>query len=299
MPAPAAVTWAINELALGANPAVFMYMAGPIAWPTSCSTSATKQRHWAPSPLNVVGPPPWCSQGGRRIRRPDRRPVDNGDGTWHLEGVKRFITNGDTDDMFENILHLVLARPEGRGPARRGLKTCSWSQFMFDQETGDLGDRNGVFVITPRTQDGTEGPPQRNSAWDCMVGRRWDGSSATSTNGIRLKCSKSSNTPECSWGTKATATPSTGYLERARVREDRIQGADLTQMMDKTAPRVTIIHHPDVRRALMVQKTYAGRSACTVSLYSRTPGSLRWLPWCPALTRRWPSASTICCRPRR
>ena len=28
-------------------------------------------------------------------------------------------------------------------------------------------------------------------------------------------------------------------------------------MMDKTAPRVTIIHHPDVRRALMVQKLYA------------------------------------------
>ena len=41
------------------------------------------------------------------------------------------------------------------------------------------------------------------------------------------------------------------------LREDRIQGADLTQMTDKTAPRVTIIHHPDVRRALLTQKAYA------------------------------------------
>ena len=36
-----------------------------------------------------------------------------------------------------------------------------------------------------------------------------------------------------------------------------MQGADLTQMTDKAAPRVTITHHPDVRRSLMLQKAYA------------------------------------------
>src|SRR5690606_8094677 len=35
------------------------------------------------------------------------------------------------------------------------------------------------------------------------------------------------------------------------------QGPDLTQASDKTAPRVTITHHPDVRRSLMTQKAYA------------------------------------------
>ncbi|HWF26803.1 MAG TPA: acyl-CoA dehydrogenase, partial [Mycobacterium sp.] len=39
--------------------------------------------------------------------------------------------------------------------------------------------------------------------------------------------------------------------------KDRVQGADLTQMTDKTAPRVTITHHPDVRRSLLTQKAYA------------------------------------------
>ncbi|MEQ4546345.1 acyl-CoA dehydrogenase, partial [Nocardioides kribbensis] len=34
-------------------------------------------------------------------------------------------------------------------------------------------------------------------------------------------------------------------------------GADLTQSGDKTAPRVTITHHPDVRRSLMVQKSFS------------------------------------------
>ena len=52
-------------------------------------------------------------------------------------------------------------------------------------------------------------------------------------------------------GTKAIATLSTGYLNALEYAKERVQGADLTQMTDKTAPRVTITHHPDVRRSLM------------------------------------------------
>ena len=58
-------------------------------------------------------------------------------------------------------------------------------------------------------------------------------------------------------GTKAISTLSTGYLNALDYAKTRIQGADLTQMTDKTAPRVSILHHPDVRRALMTQKAYA------------------------------------------
>ena len=58
-------------------------------------------------------------------------------------------------------------------------------------------------------------------------------------------------------GVKAAGTLSTGYLNALAFAKERVQGADLTQMADKTAPRVTIIHHPDVRRSLMTQKAYA------------------------------------------
>ena len=58
-------------------------------------------------------------------------------------------------------------------------------------------------------------------------------------------------------GTKAIATLSTGYLNALDYAKQRVQGADLTQMTDKAAPRVTITHHPDVRRSLMTQKAYA------------------------------------------
>jgi hypothetical protein len=57
-------------------------------------------------------------------------------------------------------------------------------------------------------------------------------------------------------GTKAIATLSSGYLNALEYAKQRVQGADITQMRDKTAPRVTIIHHPDVRRMLMLQKAY-------------------------------------------
>jgi hypothetical protein len=58
-------------------------------------------------------------------------------------------------------------------------------------------------------------------------------------------------------GSKAIATLSTGYLNALEFARSRQQGADLTQSGDKTAPRVTITHHPDVRRSLMVQKSFS------------------------------------------
>jgi hypothetical protein len=58
-------------------------------------------------------------------------------------------------------------------------------------------------------------------------------------------------------GTKAIATLSAGYLNALDYAKERVQGADLTQAADKTAPRVTITHHPDVRRSLMTQKSFA------------------------------------------
>src|SRR5690606_19297317 len=51
-------------------------------------------------------------------------------------------------------------------------------------------------------------------------------------------------------------TLSTGYLNALEYAKVRVQGADLKQASDKTAPRVEIIRHPDVRRSLMEQKAH-------------------------------------------
>jgi hypothetical protein len=70
-------------------------------------------------------------------------------------------------------------------------------------------------------------------------------------------------------GTKAIATLSTGYLNALDYAKSRVQGADLTRASDKTAPRVTITHHPDVRRSLMNQKAFAEAMRALV-LYTAT-----------------------------
>jgi alkylation response protein AidB-like acyl-CoA dehydrogenase len=259
VPAPSMVQWAINELVLGANPAVFMFLAGPFMANILHGIGNEQQQHWASLAIDrnwgatmVLTEP----DAGSDVGAGRTKAIDQGDGTWHIDGVKRFITSGDSDDLFENILHLTLARPEGAGPGTKGLSLFVVPKFLLDPETGEPGERNGVFVTglehkmglkvsaTCELTFGQHGVPAKG--W--LVG--------DSHNGI-AQMFRVIEYARMMVGTKAIATLSTGYLNALEYAKTRIQGADLTQMTDKTAPRVTIIHHPDVRRALMTQKSYA------------------------------------------
>ena len=149
VPAPSIVQWAVNELVLGANPAVFMYMAGPIMANILYAIGNEQQRHWATLAIDrnwgatmVLTEP----DAGSDVGAGRTKAIEQGDGTWHIDGVKRFITSGDSDDVFENILHLVLARPEGAGPGTKGLSLFVVPKFLLDPKTGEPGERNGVFV---------------------------------------------------------------------------------------------------------------------------------------------------------
>ena len=259
VPAPAMLAWAINELPLGANPPVFLYMAGPIMADILYNIGNEQQRHlaslavernWAAT-MVLTEPDAGSDVGAGRTKA-----VEQPDGSWHIDGVKRFITNGDTDDVFENIMHLVLARPEGAGPGTKGLSLFFVPKFLPDPETGEPGERNGVFVT------GLEHKMGLKASATCELTFGQHGTPALgwlvgdSHNGI-AQMFKIIEYARMMVGTKAIATLSTGYLNALEYAKTRIQGADMTQMTDKTAPRVTIIHHPDVRRALMTQKAYA------------------------------------------
>ena len=260
VPAPSMVEWAINEFVLGAQPAAFMYVAGPKMARASSTTSATKQqRHWATlmverdwgATMVLTEPDAGSDVGAGRTKA-----IQQPDGTWHLDGVKRFITNGDSDDLFENIMHVVLARPEGAGPGTKGLSLFLVPKFHFDPETGELGERNGVYVT------GLEHKMGLKVSATCELTFGQHGAPAVgwlvndTHNGI-AQMFKVIEYARMMVGTKAIATLSTGYLNALDYAKTRVQGADMTQMTDKNAPRVTILHHPDVRRALLVQKSYA------------------------------------------
>jgi hypothetical protein len=170
--------------------------------------------------------------------------------------VKRFITSGDSGDLFENIFHLVLARPEGAGPGTKGLSLFFVPKFLFDFETGEIGERNGVYVTNVEHKMGLK----VSATCELSLGQHDKPAVGWLVGEVHEGIAQMFDVIEQARmmvGTKAIATLSTGYLNALEYAKSRVQGADLTQMTDKTAPRVTITHHPDVRRSLLTQKAYA------------------------------------------
>jgi alkylation response protein AidB-like acyl-CoA dehydrogenase len=261
-PTPPSVQWAVHELNIGANPSAMLYSAGPkfayALWATGNErdqhiAKIMIERQWGAT-MVLTEPDAGSDVGAGRTRA-----IPQSDGTWHIEGVKRFITSGE-HDLTENIIHLVLARPRGvegvGGPGTKGLSLFVVPKFHFDLKTGELsGERNGVFATNLEkkmgikasstcelTFGGTEVPAK---GW--LLGEVHDGIA---------QMFRMIEHARMLVGTKAIATLSTGYLNALEYAKTRVQGADLTQATDRTAPRVTITHHPDVRRSLMTQKSF-------------------------------------------
>ncbi|QRY47325.1 acyl-CoA dehydrogenase [Mycolicibacterium boenickei] len=259
VPAPKALLWALNEHILGANPAVWMYAGGAAFAQIFYDNATEEQKKWAVlasergwgATMVLTEPDAGSDVGAGRTKA-----VKQEDGSWHIDGVKRFITSADSDDLFENIFHLVLARPEGAGPGTKGLSLFFVPKFHFDFETGELGERNGVYVTNVEHKMGLK----VSATCELTFGQHDKPAVGWLVGEVHNGIAQMFDVIEQARmmvGTKAIATLSTGYLNALEYAKERVQGADLTQMMDKTAPRVTITHHPDVRRSLMTQKAYA------------------------------------------
>ncbi|SOD71358.1 hypothetical protein SAMN05892883_0890 [Jatrophihabitans sp. GAS493] len=254
---PNSVAWAVAEQVLGSNPALHMYAAGaPFAGILYRNGNDTQKkiaqlmvdRQWGCT-MVLTEPDAGSDVGAGRTKA-----IEQADGSWHIEGVKRFITSAE-HDMTENIIHLVLARPEGAGPGTKGLSLFVVSKYHFDVETGELGERNGAYVTNVEHKMGLKASTtcelrfgEKEPAVGYLVGDIHDG--------IAQMFQVIENA-RMMVGTKAIATLSTGYLNALAYAKTRVQSADLTKAADKAAPRVTIINHPDVRRSLMLNKAYA------------------------------------------
>ena len=259
MAAPPPLAWAVNEMIMCANPSANFFCLGPFLAQSLFVEGNDQQKQWAAEGVErgwagtmVLTEP----DAGSDVGAGRAKAVEQPDGTWHIEGVKRFITGGDVGDTAENIFHLVLARPEGAGPGTKGLSLFYVPNYLFDPDTFELGPRNGVYVTGLEHKMGIKSSPTCELTFGATdvpaVGYLVGGVH----NGIAQMFTVIEHA-RMTIGVKAAGTLSTGYLNALAYAKERVQGADLTQMTDKTAPRVTIMHHPDVRRSLMTQKAYA------------------------------------------
>jgi len=254
---PPSIRWAIAEMVLGSNPAIHIYASGyafaQVAYVLGTDVQKTMakhmvDRHWGAT-MQLTEPDAGSDVGAGRSKA-----VAQADGTWHITGTKRFITSGDAD-LYENIMHFTLARREGGGPGTKGLSLFLIPKFMFDLETGDLGKRNGVYVTNVEHKMGLNVSAtcemnlgEKEPAVGYLLGDVHEGIA---------QMFKVIEFARMMVGTKAIATLSAGYQQALSYSKTRIQGGDMKVMNDKASPRVSIIHHPDVRRSLMVQKSYS------------------------------------------
>ncbi len=265
--APSSINWAIGELVLGSNAPIHMYAAGP---PFAAVVERNGNERDKLIAQHMVDKQWGCTMvltepdAGSDVGAGRAKASLNDDGSWNIEGVKRFITSAESD-LQDNIIHLVLARPVGiegvGGPGTKGLSLFIVPKIHFDHETGELtGERNGVYVTNVEHKMGikvsntcevTFGDPgvgggEPAKGW--LLGEVHEG--------IAQMFQVIENA-RMMVGTKAIATLSAGYLSALDYAKTRVQGSDLTEAANKTAPRVTITHHPDVRRSLMTQKSFA------------------------------------------
>lgn len=257
---PPSLRWAMAEFPLGANPAIFLYAAG---WPQAQIlyrqgnesqrrlAALMVERHWGAT-MVLTEPDAGSAVGSGRTKA-----TPQADGTWHIEGVKRFITSAE-HDATENIVHFVLARPVDTpgagGPGTKGLSLFVVPKFHVDLETGELGRRNGAVVTKVENKMGlkasvtcelTFGEDEPAVGW--LVG--------DVHNGI-AQMFEVVEYARMLVGTKAMSTASTGYLNALEYAKTRLQGPDLANKGARDAPDIPIIGHADVRRSLMAQKYY-------------------------------------------
>ena len=267
--APPTIRWAATELFAGGHATASLWPIGSLmAWIIDRVGTEGQRERFAKNMIDqrwggtmVLTEPDAGSDVGAGVTRATK-VEENGDddlgSVWHLEGVKRFITSADYQGH-DNTVHLVLARPTGPEPTpgTKGLRLFIVPKYLVNED-GSLGERNGVYVTNLEKKMGIKG----SATCELRLGEREPcigylaGDADVDGAGIR-QMFMVIEYARMMVGTKAMATLSTGYLNALDYAKLRVQGNDMVDIGDKSADKVTIIHHPDVRRILMEQKAHA------------------------------------------
>jgi alkylation response protein AidB-like acyl-CoA dehydrogenase len=178
--------------------------------------------------------------------------VKNDDGTYSITGNKIFISSGE-HDLVENIIHPVLARIEGAPEGTKGISLFLVPKIWVNDD-GSLGEFNDVVCTGIEEKMGIHG----NSTCSLALGGKGQcrGTLLGEENKGMRAMFLMMNEARLLVGLQGLSCASASYLNAINYARERIQGKYLLNMMDKSAPGVAIIQHPDVRRQLLTMKAY-------------------------------------------
>jgi hypothetical protein len=179
------------------------------------------------------------------------KAIPNPDGTYNIVGEKIFISGGE-HDLTENIIHPVLARIEGAPAGTRGISLFLVPKYRVNKD-GSLGQFNDVLCTGIEHKMGIHG----NSTCSLSLGTK--GNCVGTLLGEENKGMKAMflmmNAARLLVGVQGFACAGAAYMYALDYAKNRIQGRNLTEIMNPEAPSVPIFRHPDVRRQLMVMKS--------------------------------------------
>jgi len=172
---------------------------------------------------------------------------------YKIKGTKMFITGGEVD-LSENIIHMVLARPEGGAPGSKGLGLYIVPKIWVNDD-GSLGEPNDVTCIGVEHKMGLKASAtamlsfgENDNCRGILVGSPPDENGVSK--GLAMMFHMM-NESRIGTGHNALAQMAAAYYFASRYATERIQGRPFT---NPKAGRVPLIKHEDIRRMLIEMK---------------------------------------------
>jgi len=252
---PAVIGSAVGEMFSAANQAFTMYQGlthGAASAILAHGTQAQKDTYlpkmvsceWTGT-MNLTEPHCGTDLGLMRTKAEPQ-----GDGGYKITGQKIFISSGE-HDMADNIVHLVLGKIVGGPEGIKGVSLFIVPKFLVNED-GSLGARNGVTCGKIEEKMGIHGNStcvmNYDEATGYLLGEEHKGMRAmfTMMNEARLGV-----------GMQGLAQAEAAYQNALEYAKDRLQGRDVTGAKNPDGPADPLIVHPDIRRSLMDQKSFA------------------------------------------
>ena len=252
---PYVINTAVGEMFSAANQAFTMYQGlthGAASAILAHGTEEQKNTYLPPmvacdwtGTMNLTEPHCGTDLGLMRTKADPQ-----GDGSYKISGQKIFISAGE-HDMADNIIHLVLAKIPGGPEGVKGISLFIVPKFLVNDD-GSLGARNGVACGKIEEKMGIHGNStcvmNYDDATGWLLGEEHKGMRAmfTMMNEARLGV-----------GMQGVAQAEVAYQNALDYAKDRLQGRDVTGAKNPDGPADPLIVHPDVRRSLMDQKSFA------------------------------------------